>query len=364
MTTAYCVVGNGPIGAALALELASAGRDVTVIGARYGERAMYSAHEDDSRMVRLFHADRFWERLTRANLDALAELERPADEPVFRRLPVRYRFGRPPARLAAPLRAPTRTRAAGLAGYFHAEDEAGGIVDPQRYVALLNARARELGARIVCDVVHSVRPVGGRYRVGFGAGEIECARVVTAAGFHAQGWDEDTRIRAKVLAYVECEAQADAEPYCMVDYAPDHAAFSDVYGFCDYRLADGRQVSKFGFSEAEPLVVSRDRVVAWFERDYRRHPGLDGLREWVGRFHERLGRRAAANWRLRPCGFVTTASGRPMVRVAGGHIEVAGCNGMAAKCCQAVARSVLATLGECDVAAELQLERVEHHARC
>jgi glycine/D-amino acid oxidase-like deaminating enzyme len=360
----YCVVGNGPIGAALAHELASAGRSVTLIGASYGEAGMYSAHEDNSRIVRLFHADRFWERMTRANLTALAELERDAGDQAFRKLPVLYRFGEQAPHDDSCLRVPVRHQDVQLPDYFDAQDAAGGVVDPKRYVALLNARAHALGARILRGVVQSVSRVGGRYIVRFGERELECERVVTAAGIHAAGWEGQTYIRAKVLAYVDWPAMSNHAPYCMIEHAPGEPALADVYGVCDYSHVKGNLESKFGFSEVQPLVMQRECIAAWFQRDYLQHPALPALRHWVERFGAQLGRGTPTRWRFHPCAFVTTANGRPLLRIEGGHLQIAGCNGMAAKCCQGLARSALAAFGETEVATDLQLEQVGKHARC
>jgi glycine/D-amino acid oxidase-like deaminating enzyme len=363
MKSEYCVIGNGPIGAALTLELAKAGRSVTLVGARYGaDNAWFSAHEDDTRIVRLFHADPFWERLTRANLACLAELGEVAGETLYRRAPVFYRFGLMPRPASAPLHRIADEAWPFAEDYFDAEDDVGGVLDPRRYVAALNRHALGLGAQLVERVVDTVRRIGTRYAVSYGGGQLECERVVSASGFHANTAHLHTRIHAKVLAYVQRVAGAVERPFCFVDYSAADNDFADVYGICNYRLCDGRVVSKFGFSDVVPIILPREGIAAWFAGDYARHPALGSLHDWIRRFGQRAGVGFAPTLRVRPCAFVTTTSGRPVVGIDGGHIQVAGCNGMAAKCCQALARSVLVTLGELDTAAGEPLEQVVHHA--
>jgi hypothetical protein len=202
--------------------------------------------------------------------------------------------------------------------------------------------------------------------VSDGGVQPDCERVVCVSGFHADAVPLRTRIHAKVLAYVQRAAGAMARPFCFVAYRAAGNDFADVYGICDYRLGDGRLVSKLGFPDAAPVTLPHERFAAWFVGDYARHPAPGGLHDGSRRFGQRagFGFGFAPALRARPCAFVPTTSGGPVVGIDGGHIQVTGCNGMAARCCHALARSVLVTLGGRDAAAGEPLEQVAHHARC
>ena len=97
-------------------------------------------------------------------------------------------------------------------------------------------------------------------------------------------------------------------------------------------------ISKFGFSEREPVTLNSDQeIAAWFQTTYLHHPHLEGAMKAVKQYYEK----AATQIDVKPCAFVVTADKRPIICMEEDHVTITGCNGMAAKCCQALAEEVV-----------------------
>lgn len=338
MTWDYCVVGNGPLGAAVALELARASATVCVLGARHGEAgAFFSGHDDDSRIARLYHGgDAQWEELAARNVPMLAALAASTGVEVFRTMPVLYRFGSGTVP-ASPLLRPCDE--ADACEGFSRQDAGGGLIDPQRYVAAMNMAALARGARVCVGAVHSIeRHADGGFVLQTATESVRARRVVDARGCHQPQLPAGGGVVGKV--FVLAESGADARPpQAFVDHAPEEQPLREVYGFRRHRRSQGRSVFKFGMSEREPVRLAAREVADWFLGGYREHPGLPALRNWIARRHPRL--RVVG---LKPCAFVATSTGRPFLRYEQGRLLVTGCNGMAAKACQSIAESAVSLM--------------------
>jgi FAD dependent oxidoreductase len=335
----YCVIGNGLIGSSVALELALKSKKVCVLGAAYGDEGKYySSHEDDSRIARCWHTDHYWEALARRNLEKIGALSRTTGINILRRTPVFYRCdsGFVPATCSA--RPTDAEQSCNFAIKFNFEDVYGGIIEPKLYIAALNQEARTLGADIFHAVVHEIRWKEGRSAVQTNAGTFECRRVVDARGMLAQinGFDIEVEVLGKVLFYTEATAQMDHEVFCFLDCACQTDTFSDAYGIWNYRRNGDATISKFGFSERSPVKLKdTQQISAWFQSDYSRYPySAAAISLLTGLFCGN-----AYKLYIKPCAFVATPDKRPAFLMKAEHAVITGCNGMAAKCCQAIAES-------------------------
>ena len=335
----HVVVGNGLLGAATALELVRMRRRVCLVGARHGaEGRWFAGHHDDSRMLRLHHADAYWEDLTRLNLQRMHETPPGPTSAYFTPTPVRFRGF--PRSDAAPALQPRRSAGNALLDDFDAEDESGGIVDPLQYIAAMNAQSEGWGLVRHTGVVHAVHQLADGCEVETDRGRYTAHTVLHASGFHAAADIDTLRIAAKVVLFAS-RPEADRGPTeCFVDASPGAPAFSDVYGFCDYRTGADGIVSKFGFSEAAPILLEPGQVAEWFTGGYMQHPLLAEMRSWVRSWNAGFSKACD----VKPCAFTITPNRRPGLWKTGSQVWLAGCNGMAAKCCQALARSAVAAL--------------------
>lgn len=345
----YAVVGNGLIGAAVAFELSGASSDVRVFGAGYGdEDTYYSSHEDDARIARCFHPDPYWEGLAERNVVKLEALMRATGVPVFRRVPVLYRY---PHEHRLRSRHLTRRRPGlgdGVAGRFDREDREGGIIHPRRYVAALNGAAERNGARVARCVVRVIEPAPGSLRLRTDHGEVRAGHVVDARGLYSDHVANGTvRVVGKIFVVVEAADAVDADaarPFCFIDGTLAGGPFEDAYGCHRYTRAAGRPVSKFGFSERVPITLDgAGAVTRWFRGDFRGYPHLAEARAWATEFCGGDGLAV----RIKPCAFTVTTSRRPVMESRARRTIVTGCNGMAAKCCQALAEDIVTRVRAC-----------------
>lgn len=342
MSWEYCVVGNGLLGAAVALELSKNTDRVCIVGAKYGDEGVYfSAHEDDSRIARQFHGDVYWERLAERNMVRLHELtQETGSMDVFRSMPVLYRF-KPDASPRSHLLKTWKAKDGGGASRsFSHEDIGGGLINPKTYVAALNMAAAAKGAKMQCAAVHNIRRNQSGFEVCTRETVIRAKHVVDARGCHQPNLPgAESAVVGKVTIFVESgSSSAQLHPFCFLAIE-ESASLRDVYGFHQYRIANGRVISKFGFSEREPVRLPRHQVSDWFRGAYCAHPALDAARAWIGNFLD-----CAWTSTIKPCAFVSTATGRPHIRYEEGLLSITGCNGMAAKCCQALAEDAVALM--------------------
>ena len=331
----YCVIGNGLIGAALALELSYKSRSVCVLGAAYGQDGRYySSHEDDSRIARCWHSDPYWENLARRNIEKLQALAQTTALPLFRRTPVLYNYspGYKPSGQSVVKRTSNHNP---YAGRFEFEDVAGGIIDPRIYIAALNQEARKRNAVVLECVVRSMCWKDGKAAINTSTGEIQAKRVIEARGIHTP----QAQVTGKILLYVETASGQLRYPFCFVDRQCSTEIFEDAYGIVDYRTSGNNLVSKFGFSERQPVRLNTaEEIAAWFQTDYQSHPHISEAMQLSRRFFAEEVARVYA----KPCAFVITADQRPIITLAEHHGAITGCNGMAAKCCQSLAEKMVA----------------------
>ncbi len=354
------VVGNGLLGAAAALELVRLGRRVCLVGAGNGANGRwFSSHFDDSRMLRLHHADGYWEAMTRLNLPLMRELRPQPVTSFLTPVVVRLRASASPGEAPAAQR--RRSLGNDLLQALELEDEAGGIIDPLAYIAAMNAQAQVLGLVQHQAAVLGVSEVGGHCQVETDRGTFTAARVLHASGFHAAQALAGLQVVGKVLIFVRRPHAVAGPKECFVDTQPGTAAFSDVYGFCDYRRVPQGAVTKLGFSEVRPVLLEPSQVPGWFRGGWQRHPLLADMLTWLRDWYPGFD----PQFQAQPCAFSITHDGRPALWRSGAQYWLAGCNGMAAKCCQALARAALAALEPALWAAvppELRMAPVSHHA--
>jgi glycine/D-amino acid oxidase-like deaminating enzyme len=310
-----------------------------VLGATYGQQdRYYSSHEDDSRIARFWHSDTYWQELARLNAPMLEALAETTPLPVFKRTPVfyNYRSGYAPASaFVLPI-----ANHGPQASQFQYEDLWGGIIDPKAYIAALNQQARKHNATVVQCIVQETRWEGGKAVISTTAGEIHSKRIVDARGVHFDGMSArlEMAVVGKIVLYVESDLQQPGAPYCFVDSSCCSDQFEDVYGIACYKASGDRLVSKLGFSERQSVTLSSpEEIAAWFQTGYRTYPYLAHAKELLKRFCCDK----AAHMYAKPCAFVSTSDRRPIISLDEHHCTITGCNGMAAKCCQALARKVV-----------------------
>ena len=96
--------------------------------------------------------------------------------------------------------------------------------------------------------------------------------------------------------------------------------------------------SKFGFTECDPVLLNGPGEMSeWFQTGYGRYPYLEAARALLDKFYAGSPYQAV----IRPCAFVMTPDRRPAMIFEERYAAIAGCNGMAAKCCQALAEDFL-----------------------
>jgi len=331
-----CVVlGNGLVGGAAALELASRGARVCLVGAGFGQEQTFSSHEDDSRLSRIYHHDAYWEELTLANLPLLDDLMQSSGLPIWRSEQVLYDWqSRRQSDWLVTMPVPKRVGDC----RFREQDAHGGIIDPKLYVEALNQGARGAGAEVRRAVVRHVHDASDEWHVETSDGPVRARALVDARGLHS-GQVERGRlgIVGKVFFFTESPACGD-DSFCFIAETPDSAEFVDVYGFVGYSERNGRRVSKFGFSERAPLrLKERAEVSHWFAQGYELYPNSTAALKWLRAFEDG----AHQILRMKPCAFTTTPDRRPRVEIERRRLSIAGCNGAAAKCCQALVARAL-----------------------
>lgn len=329
----YAILGNGLLGAAAAHHLARRGASVCLAGAAYGAGGRYfSSHADDSRIYRTWHADRYWETLSVANHAAMLRLEAESGVRFFTALPVYYDVEHPS--LAQPARQSGYLERNG----FTRQDALGGVIDPRRYIEAMNLAAGRAGAVVHEGVVTEVTPGDGGYAIHGLAAPLAARKIIDTRGIHA-AQRAGMRVQAKVLVYAR-HARQHAR-HCFVKTRIDSGRFKDMYACATGGEGQGigeRTITKFGFSERFPIYLDGDAAIAqWFTAGYRRYPYLDEALMQA----RRAGYADLHDIAVRPCAFTVTADGRPQVALQDGYLSVAGCNGMAAKCSQALMADIL-----------------------
>jgi glycine/D-amino acid oxidase-like deaminating enzyme len=334
-----CVVGNGLIGAAVAAELSTLSVRVMLIGAWFGsEGAVFSSHQDDSRMVREFHEDAYWTRLARRNHEMLATLMKVTGYRICSPMPVIYKFrAKPTDERFFDERIPPLGDLS-LAGDHMVVDQAGGVLHPKLYVRALNRVAQQNGVVIKRAVARRIEGGQHDYRIETSAGTVRSRAVVDARGLYSEAADRECSVVGKFVTVFEGVGCADSIGF--VDMVEDDL-FQSVYGFLSYRSRRGRSRSKFGFTERHSVILrGRSGIREWFNGGYLQHPVLGAAIDRVAEYT----RRELKLVSIKPCAFSRSSDGRLAIVRQEGLISVAGCNGLAAKCCQAVAERVVSML--------------------
>jgi glycine/D-amino acid oxidase-like deaminating enzyme len=339
----FCVVGNGLLGAAAALCLSRRGQRGRLIGAGPSESsALFSSHEDDVRLVRLFSDDPYWTELTLKNGAMLDDVMVRTSAPVFRALPLFYRFAAGRAPRHPHVRALSPAADGAVANAFHGADLGGGVLNPKLYVHSMNRLARELGCEVEQARVTCIARTRGGFRVTTEHGSVETPRVVDTRGLYCDALDVGKlSALGKIFLFTRGARHPEARSFAFIDQQPESDAFRDVYGV--YRCAATVDpVSRFGFSERFPVRLrSREEIGAWFRGGFRDYPHLAEAKDWLSRFHGG----SVSISELKPCAFTVTADARPWIVMDEGLLTISGCNGAAAKCCQALVEDALSTAG-------------------
>lgn len=333
----YCVVGNGLIGAALTLEVARHGAAVIGLGAHFGDEGVYfSSHEDDARIYRTADSDPYWQNLARRNRTHLLRVASESGLAVFAKTPVLY--SAPPSNSGIDDQYRPRHASGSLPEFIY-EDNFGGIINPKLYIQGMNMLARELGATLTSCIVRSIDERPGYFQVFTSAGEFQAERLIEARGAWTGETIEDMPpVAGKIALYVESPAKANGECFCIIDAKTGEDAFVNAYACCHYRATERGVISRLGFTERQPILLTSVATVAnWFVDGYKSYPFRNETNRWLKRmFHP-----ASTVVNVKPCVFSTTSDGRPLIRSSPNRVVVAGCNGLAAKACQALAEDIL-----------------------
>src|SRR5205809_4344367 len=197
-----CGIGNGLIGASIALELTRKFRNVCVLGATYGDQGRYySSHEDDSRIARTWHADPYWQDLTCRNFEKIEALAAATGIEIFRSTPVVYKYAREFVPENRAVRRRSVQNGEGLLCSFPFEDVCGGIIDPKLYIAALNQESQRKGAAIIRCVAERICWKDGCAIIHTGEGDVCAQRIVDARGplFQQSGRKIEAEVIGKIL---------------------------------------------------------------------------------------------------------------------------------------------------------------------
>lgn len=337
--TECCVLGNGLFGAAIAFELATRGVDCCVVGASYGERQYYYAsHHDQSRLVRGWHTDARWRSLVQQSLSKLRQLASWSEVPFFSEVPVLYGLD---AAIAPRSSADLLPSTLSVAGLLY-QDRVGGVLNPLRYIGAMNTFATRRTARIIRKAAHRVERMGGGYRITAGEHEIFASYIFDARGLYGRVAKSDDVITIGKIT-INIAGGEHATPFGFVDFREEAGPFVNAYGCCAYAFQGNLPMTKYGFTEREPVKLPNiEAVNAWFAGDYARYPYLIAAQRWIERFH----RGSRAHVSIKPCAFTLTRNGYPIIRSEGHWLYVGGCNGMGAQSCQALAEQTVSVWQE------------------
>lgn len=326
----FCILGNGPLGAAAAAHLAGLGATVCLVGARPAER--WSGHQDHSRLYRTLHQDAYWTRLAQANLPLMQALGARTGIHFLRPAPVYY-----------------DQRVAGACAQGHpstseliATDPCGGVLDPLAYIAALNQQAQAWGADLRADVASIGRWLDGQHEVAMAAnGTIRCRHLMDFRGFYAMPTPGGATI-ARTTLLVRHPPQHRLHGFIRTEL--DNPDVAEFFACCELEANDELQTSKFVIADARSVLLESTQALQdWFTGGFSQHPQLPWAVEEIRRMGYDI-----HSLHLAPCAFTRTPSGRPEVRVSQNHLRFYGCNGSAAKCAQSLARDVIEPyLGAC-----------------
>ncbi|CRL98446.1 FAD-dependent oxidoreductase [Pseudomonas orientalis] len=325
MSFDFCVLGNGPLGAAAAWFLSKEGAKVCLIGARPEERVC--SHNDHSRIYRTLHVDPYWTSLAEANHTLMLDLQQRTDLDFFRPVPVYYDGG------ASPIERPERrylTR-----NSFTHQDPNGGILDPLIYISALNQAAREQNTEIRTAVVTSTQFFKGGHDIQTSdGGSLRCKAVVDFRGLHVVPVGQGVTVARTTLLVRHRPIH---ESHCFIRTKLSDPQVAEFFA-CSHLDRDVRtQTSKFVIADAESIFLNdHERLRVWFQNDYRNHPKLPWAVEEIRRMGFEI-----EDLQLAPCAFIRTPNGRPKVEVHQNHLRFYGCNGSAVKCAQSLASQII-----------------------
>jgi len=184
-------------------------------------------------------------------------------------------------------------------------------------------------------VVNQIAAKSDGFDIDWTGGRVSSRKVVDVRGIHGDR-SSGLKIQAKVLCFAMHPSIS--HKHCFLKRNTEVDVFADFYACAEYGQVDEFAVSKFGFSEAEPLYLETPEALsAWFKEDFLKYPHIaeaNALIQSAG-YHDIL------DLTLQPCAFTTTQDSMPLVEERDNYLSVAGCNGMAAKCCQVLMSSLI-----------------------
>ncbi|NEP33342.1 MULTISPECIES: FAD-dependent oxidoreductase [unclassified Moorena] len=343
----FAVIGNGLLGSAILDEISKDHSSVVGYGANYGTAGRYfSSHEDDSRLVRTYHDDHYWEDLAIRNLQEIRALEKEVEMKVFYDLPVYYnRKDNQDALLYASLQPIDEQHSARVRPLFNAEDIEGGFLDPKRYIKAMNRRSIRRSINIYPTAVTSVTQDREVYQLIPLTGQSASTDIVidTRGAFSEEAFKQGKiTIVGKVLIYTTAPLDVEEGSFCFIDSSPKQNVFQNAYGFFQYQKLENTAISKFGFTELHyEELASIDKLIWWFQGGYTEYSYLQEallyIEEFMGGSHKLLS--------VKPCALSLTSNGKPFVERKGNYITITGGNGNLAKCSQAFAQEALHLVG-------------------
>ncbi|MCF5714923.1 hypothetical protein I9H06_00350 [Pseudomonas tremae] len=325
----FCVIGNGPLGAAAALYIAEKGASVCLVGASPKDRVC--SHNDHSRIYRTQHADSYWTTLAKSNLKLMLDLQKSTDICFFRPTPVYYDGASTETGITTPpLSYLTLNR-------LTHQDTCGGIIDPLLYIDALNKAARRLGADIRKAIVMSVQPSNFGYELRISSGDvIKSQAVVDFRGLHAAPIGEGATIARTIILAQHPPLH---EPHCFIRTELSDSKISEFFACSHIATDSATQLSKFVFADADSVFLyDSPTLQAWFERGYRTHPKISWALEEIQSMGFVID---IDKIQLAPCAFTRTPDGRPRAEKRRNYLSFYGCNGSAAKCAQSLAETII-----------------------
>ncbi len=298
----YIIVGRGMMGAAAARHLAGRTDGVAVIGPdepedRKNHEGVFASHYDEGRITRTIDPDADWARLAKRSIARYGEIERDSGirfySPVGCLL-VGPKRGGGNSFVGDVVDASERLQAgidllddAGLKATFpffsfHPGSEGvheargAGHISPRRLVKAQSLLAEKAGARVLKEVVTSIRDEGGLATVTTSQGNsYRAEKVLLAAGGFSiaqnlLGASVDMKVRGRTVTFFEV-SEADAQALSTMPslITEDPVATDSIYLLPPVRYPDGKFYVKIGGDPDDFELDSDAALRAWFRTDGR-----------------------------------------------------------------------------------------------
>jgi sarcosine oxidase len=300
----YIIVGRGMMGAAAARHLAKQTDGVAVIGPDEPEdhkhhAGVFASHYDEGRITRTIDSDADWARLANRSIARYGEIERESGIRFYSEvgcLLIGSRRGGSNPFIADVVNASEQLQAridvfddAGLKTkfpYFAFDGASEGVyeprnaghISPRQLVKAQSLLAEEAGAKIIREVVASIRDEGDMAVVTTVEGNIYRAeKVLSAAGGFSIAQNllpepVEMKVRGRTIVYFEV-SEEDAKAFSgmpsLITKDPDR--LDSIYMLPPIRYPDGKLYIKIGGDPDDLELATDEALRAWFRSDGRPH---------------------------------------------------------------------------------------------